>query len=215
MIKVLNLYSGLGGNRKFWGNVDVTAVEMNYSIANKYKELFPDDNVIVGDAHQYLLEHFKEFDFIWSSPPCQSHSHLKRLLLQSNRYKNGRYEYLDMKLWQEIILLKHFAPTKTKWVIENVRSYYKPLIPPSAIIGRHAFWSNFPIKSKYYKAKSPVIARMKGSDSHYGFVLRKGDVKDVRRKTVLRNLVNPEIAKYIFNEAIGYTEPVQDGLFAK
>ena len=29
MIKVLNLYSGLGGNRRLWDNCEVTAVELD------------------------------------------------------------------------------------------------------------------------------------------------------------------------------------------
>jgi DNA (cytosine-5)-methyltransferase 1 len=64
-MKILNLYSGIGGNRKFWGNEhEITAVEFDESIAKIYKDLYPEDNVIIGDAHQYLLENFKNFDFI-------------------------------------------------------------------------------------------------------------------------------------------------------
>jgi hypothetical protein len=36
-LKVLNLYCGIGGNRKLWQNVDVTAVEYNEEIASIYK----------------------------------------------------------------------------------------------------------------------------------------------------------------------------------
>ena len=62
-MKVLNSYAGIGGNRKFWGGVEVTAVEINPKIAKIYQNFFPDDIVVVGDAHQYLLNHFQEFDF--------------------------------------------------------------------------------------------------------------------------------------------------------
>jgi len=73
-MKILNLYAGIGGNRKLWHhNHQVTAVEFNSDIAKIYQDLFPNDTVVVGDAHQYLLDHYKEFDFVWSSPPCQSH----------------------------------------------------------------------------------------------------------------------------------------------
>jgi DNA (cytosine-5)-methyltransferase 1 len=73
-MKILNLYSGIGGNRKLWGNEhEITSVEYNESIANIYKDLYPNDKVIVADAHEYLQEHFKEFDFIWTSPPCPTH----------------------------------------------------------------------------------------------------------------------------------------------
>src|SRR5680860_1285631 len=71
---VLNLYAGIGGNRKLWTDCDVTAVEWDEETAKVYQDYFPNDKVIVGDAHQYLLDHYKEFDFIWSSPPCPTHS---------------------------------------------------------------------------------------------------------------------------------------------
>ena len=38
MKKVLNLFAGIGGNRKHWKDVEVTAIEYNEEIANVYKE---------------------------------------------------------------------------------------------------------------------------------------------------------------------------------
>jgi DNA (cytosine-5)-methyltransferase 1 len=77
-VKILNLYAGIGGNRKLWGDeYDITSVEIDPGIAAVYADLYPNDTVIVGDAHQYLLDHFQEFDFIWSSPPCPSHSRIR------------------------------------------------------------------------------------------------------------------------------------------
>ena len=65
-MKILNLYAGIGGNRKLWGDEhEVTAIEINPEIAGIYKYNFPNDNVIVTDSHQYLLQHYTEFDFIW------------------------------------------------------------------------------------------------------------------------------------------------------
>lgn len=136
-LQVLNLYSGLGGNRKNWEGVKVTAVEMEPDIADVYRTLFPNDAVIVGDAHQYLLDHSDEFDFVWTSPPCQTHSRM----MKATRHKKKRYT--DMSLYQEILFLQHFF--KGKWVVENVKPYYDPLVRPSAILGRHYFWSNFRI----------------------------------------------------------------------
>ena len=67
--KILNLYACLGGNRAKWDEVaenlglelEVTAVELDKELARMYQERFPNDIVIVADAHQYLLDHFKEF----------------------------------------------------------------------------------------------------------------------------------------------------------
>ncbi len=70
-MKILNLYAGIGGNRKLWGNEhDITAVEIGPNIANIYSEFYPNDTVIVGDAHEFLRANFRDFDFIWASPPC-------------------------------------------------------------------------------------------------------------------------------------------------
>src|SRR3972149_8647502 len=124
-IKILNLYAGIGGNRKLWGgNIMVTAVEINSKIAEIYKDFFPQDQVIVTDAHQYLLEHFKEFDFIWSSPPCPSHSKI-RIYSAVARGQNKPI-FPDMKLYEEIIFLQSFF--EGKWCVENVISFYDPLI---------------------------------------------------------------------------------------
>lgn len=77
-MKILNLYACLGGNRYKWDEVcdglEITAVELDPELAGLYQERFPKDKVIVADAHQYLLDHYKEFDFIWTSPECPTHS---------------------------------------------------------------------------------------------------------------------------------------------
>jgi site-specific DNA-cytosine methylase len=74
--------AGIGGNRKLWdGDIEITAVEIDPKIAKIYQDFFPNDKVIVSDAHQYLLEHFKEYDFIWSSPPCPTHSRMRFLIV--------------------------------------------------------------------------------------------------------------------------------------
>lgn len=143
-MRVLNLYAGLGGNRKLWTDVEVTAVENEPKIAAVYKRLYPNDTVIVGDAHQYLLEHHEEFDFIWSSPPCQTHSRMAK----ATRHKLRRYS--DMSLYQEILFLEHFF--KGHYVVENVVPYYKPLVPGKKI-GRHLYWSNFDVGN--YEEKTP------------------------------------------------------------
>jgi len=141
--KVLNLYACLGGNRYKWTDCEVTAVELDPEAARLYQERFPNDKVIIADAHQYLLDHFKEFDFIWSSPPCPSHSRA-RYWNSSNYDTTTEAIYPDMKLYQEILFLQHYYKTG-KWVVENVKPYYEPLIKPTAILGRHYFWSNFDI----------------------------------------------------------------------
>ena len=143
-MKILNLYAGIGGNRKLLGDEhEVTAIENDKSIAKIYQDFFPNDKVHVEDAHKYLLEHYKEFDFIWSSPPCPSHS---RARFWGSFGENKTKIYPDMNLYQEVLFLTHYCKS-IKWVVENVKPYYEPLIEPQES-GRHCFWSNFHITNK-------------------------------------------------------------------
>lgn len=145
--KILNLYACLGGNRAKWDEVlkdanldyEITAVELDHELARMYKERFPNDTVIVADAHQYLLDHYKKFDFIWTSPPCPSHSRA-RYWNSSNYDTTTEAIYPDMKLYEEILFLQHYF--KGKYVVENVIPYYEPLIQAKKR-GRHLYWTNF------------------------------------------------------------------------
>ena len=138
-MKVLNLYACLGGNRLLWDDCEVTAVEIDPELARMYQERFPNDTVIVADAHQYLLDHYQDFDFIWSSPPCPTHS---RARFWGSKGGMCEPKYPDIKLYEEIIFLRNWF--EGKWIIENVIPYYEPLIEATKI-GRHLFWSNFVI----------------------------------------------------------------------
>ena len=43
-MRILNLYAGIGGNRKLWGDEhEVTAVEYDSEIAGIYQDFFPND----------------------------------------------------------------------------------------------------------------------------------------------------------------------------
>ena len=194
MIKVLNLYAGIGGNRKLWENVEVTAIENDKTIAAIYKDFFPEDKVIVTDAHEYLLNHFEEYDFIWSSPPCPTHSRMNNL---TNVDDNKRIKYPDMILYQEILILKHFF--KGKFVVENVISYYNPLIIPQKS-GNHYYWSNFIITNK---KKVDRKIRREGIEKpkKWGFDLSKYNLNKRYSKKLLNNLVHPDLGLHIFNMA--------------
>ena len=186
-MEILNLYCGIGGNRKLWTDCNVTAVELDENIASKYAELYPNDKVIVGDAHEYLLDHYKAFDFIWTSPPCQTHS-------RTNYFTNAirkRSRYPDMSLWQEIIFLNQFC--KGLYCVENVIGYYEPMIKPIEI-GRHYLWANFAIP-KIELPKNDVGTMMK---QYVGTGKHAHD-----KKLEDRNAVNSELGLHILNCAVG------------
>src|SRR3990167_2960085 len=195
-IKILNLYAGIGGNRKLWGDLKITAIEYNQDIANIYKDYFPEDELIVTDAHKYLEKNFDRFDFIWSSPPCPTHSLLRKGLSIA---AGAKPKYPDMKLYEEILFLQGYF--KFKWVVENVRSWYDPLIIPQER-GRHYYWTNFDIpESDIFNVKevgSPEEPNYSESSNKYGFNLDKYKISPKYPKDqILRNMVHPEAGKYI------------------
>lgn len=210
-MKILNLYAGIGGNRKLWGDEhDITAVELDPKIVAVYQDLFPNDTVIEGDAHQYLLDHYQEFDFIWSSPPCQTHSRARYGLGFHGNKVDGVYP--DMRLYQEIIFLKHHS--KGQWCVENVQSYYQPLIMPFAL-GRHWYWANFPIThisiepsgitSSTTSAGNKVIrATTQELEKKLGYDL--SPYKIANKRLLLRNCVEPETGAHILEHALN---PIQ------
>lgn len=208
--KVLNLYACLGGNRLLWQNCCVTAVEWDEELAKLYQDRFPNDTVIVSDAHKYLLDHYSEFDFIWSSPPCPSHS-------------RGRFArrnttipiYPDLKLYEEILFLENYF--EGKYCVENVIPYYEPLISAKKI-GRHLYWTNFRLpndlgerKHSIMESKDEIKKWCKFHD--YDFTKYKGNQ---RIDKIARNLVDYEAGKTIFEIATGLIQTpkkIQTSLF--
>ena len=196
-MKILNLYAWIWWNRKLrWNNHQITAIEFNQDIANIYKDHYPDDNVIIWDAHQYLLDHYSEFDFIRSSPPCQSHSSFRQNICVRFRWTPAIYP--DMKLYQEIIFLQNNF--KGKRVIENVKPYYDPLIKPSQILQRHLFRSNFNIPNKIFEKDNIRTAQIPDLQKKYWYDLSKYKLSNKRQ--VLRNCVEPDLWLYILNNLI-------------
>lgn len=200
-MKILNLYACLGGNRYKWNEVkediEVTAVELDPEAARLYQERFPNDIVIIADAHQYLLDHYKEFDFIWSSPPCPSHSRARFA-----RRNTTNAIYPDLKLYEEILFLENYF--EGKYCVENVIPYYEPLIPAQKR-GRHLYWTNFKLPINLNERKSSI---MEGKNEvnqwcefhDYDFIKYKGEQ---RLDKMARNLVDYEAGKTIFETALG------------
>lgn len=199
MTKVLNLYACLGGNRYKWTDCDVTAVELDPELARLYQERFPNDKVIIADAHQYLLDHFKEFDFIWSSPPCPSHSKVR--ISQKNR-ETFKFIYPDMKLYEEVIFLDNFF--EGKYCVENVNPYYEPLIPAKKR-GRHLYWTNFNLPNDLKERKldgtlTNMVDEIGTLSKFHNYDFRKYKGEQSTTK-IARNLVDYEAGLTIYNIA--------------
>lgn len=112
-------------------------------------------------------------------------------------------KYPDMKLYEEIILLDNFF--EGKYVVENVISYYNPLIPPKKR-NRHYYWTNFNLPNDLNERKAPSMTRTKDELNEwikfydYDFNKYKGS-KD--KRTIARNLIDYEAGKTILDTAVG------------
>ncbi len=204
-LKVLNLYAGIGGNRQLWDDVEVTAVEWDEDTAKIYRDHFPDDDVVVADAHEYLREHiFDGWDYIWSSPPCPTHS-------RTNHFTQVQHEsaqYPDMQLYEEILLLDHLhEQLGYDYTVENVVSYYDPLIEPQEVAD-HYFWTTVSIPEFETESRN-ILSAADGRDSHFdfereqrrlGFELDEYDIPKSRKEKTLRNCVNPDLGRHILNQ---------------
>ena len=205
-MKILNLYACLGGNRYKWNEVkediEVTAVELDPEAARLYQERFPNDKVIVADAHQFLLDlknngELDSYSFVWSSPPCPTHSKARFA-----RRNTTEAKYPDLKLYEEIIFLDKWF--KGKYVVENVIPYYEPLIPAQKR-NRHLYWTNFNLpnvlserENNFMEGKDEVTHWCKFHD--YNFRKYKGEQ---RTDKIARNLVDYESGKTILETALG------------
>lgn len=195
-MKILNLYAGIGGNRKLWGDDhEITAVEIDPKIAAIYSDFYPNDKVIVDDAHAYLEDHFMEYDFIWSSPPCQSHSQIRQVI--SVNHRGVKPIYADMKLYQEILFLMYNF--KGKWIVENVRPYYTPLIKPTTRLHRHLVWSNFEIPHAEFRKYNMRNMGIGALSDVAGVNLNSYKLADKRQ--TLRNAVLPELGLHVLQHA--------------
>lgn len=207
-MKVLNLYAGIGGNAAKWSDDwEVVAVESHPDVAAQYQHNFPKHTVIVADAHEYLLEHHAEFDLIWSSPPCPTHSRMQKGTRHTSR------KYPDMSLYQEVIFLQHFFAGH--WVVENVKPYYDPLIEPNITIGRHVFWTNLnpqPMKNPpkfLHDGKTAIMSGNKeGREAMLDWLGLPPMLKNVYFEgsncagKVIRNCVHPDIGLHLVDELV-------------
>lgn len=209
IMKVLITFAGLGGTNLLWPkDLDITAIEINPEIARIYKDKNPTHNVIVTDAYAYLQEHFHKFDFIWASPPCPTHSRFRK---QVNVPRGqSKPVYPDLRLYEVILFLKHYYTGP--WCVENVVSYYDPLIEPVKI-SKHYLWANFEIPIKDFPRNGCISGvgnteKVKSENagiSLEGYKLSPALTK--RKDQLLNNFMNSDLGRYIFDCAFPKKEP--------
>lgn len=203
-IKLLHLYAGLGGTTELLNEelFEITHVELNEQIAEVLQNRKPNQKVIIADAHQYLLDHYKSFDMVISGIPCQTHSKMNK----ATRHNMVRYP--DGRLFEEIIFLRTYF--KGAWFVENVVPYYEPYGNPKRL-GRHLFWSNFEIPEMLDVPKSPkgmmnlaAVGQKKEMMDWLGIHYDKNIYYGNNHCPVqiLRNCVHPKLGKHVIDSAV-------------
>lgn len=209
-MKILILCAGIGGESEKWCDKtnEITHVELDPKIAKVISDRKPNRTVIVGDAYKYLLDHYTEYNngFVWISPTCQANSRMIR------GGKNRKPRFPDLKLYEVKIFFDYNF--KGKYCIENVKPYYKPVIEPTAKLGRHFFWANFNIDESF-ELKQPKgfikMGTVAGSEKlkewlgiyYDGNIYYNGNHDPCQ---VLRNCVHPDLGNHIYKslEDSGY-----------
>lgn len=153
--------------------------------------------------HTHLEENFDQYDFIWASPPCPTHSKMRKNFAVP---QGSKPVYPDMKLWQEILFLKGYF--QGQFVVENVKPWYDQEVDWNMIkpqeSGRHYFWSNFAIPKldvggDGIKRQDTTVEEL---EEKYGFDTSGYDLKTRQRRKILNNCVHPKIGEKIL-EACG------------
>jgi DNA (cytosine-5)-methyltransferase 1 len=225
-MKILNLYAGLGGNRKNWGSHEVTAVEYNPQIAAVYQEQYPDDKILVKDVVTWIRKcDLSQYDFIWASPPCTTHScatsfHLRYVpdltqiygLIIHLEYKIGTAGYKNKKP-QALYCIENVQP------FYGLKKWFGPGLLPTVKLDRHYFWSNFPIPEPIEElTNSRLSLDYLNTNKHQRSLLMRGQVEDMakyhgfnltlldgykgRKDKVVRNMMHHTIADYILSCAV-------------
>jgi DNA (cytosine-5)-methyltransferase 1 len=199
-MKILVGCAGIGGESELWDDINnnITHVELNPKIGRVISDRKPNRTIIIGDAYEYLLNNYQEYDFIWFSPPCQANSRM----IRSGRNRKPRLP--DLKLYEIKIFLDYNF--YGNYVIENVVPYYEPPIKPTVKIGRHLFWANFEISP--FDLKQPEnfinLGTVAGSQKLKDWlgIQYKGNIYydgNHDPSQVLRNCVHPKMGLHVFN----------------
>jgi len=207
-VRVLDLYAGLGGTDKGIRKVaaekniklDYYAIEIDPAVCQAHKKNHLESNVICADVKDWL-DKVTDFDFVWASPPCQTHS--------INNYSNKAIGYktkpVDWSLWHVIDILQR-AET-IPFVVENVKIWYNEPFKHNFKLDRHYFWTNLQlVPFDYHKKPAKEWCHISVKDWQEYHQLEPATTGDKRQQ--LRNCVHWSIAAGIFEQFLEPRSPI-------
>jgi len=203
MLKILDLFCGIGGvARGFHDYLQehrikylYVAIDIDKHVLKAHKALNPLSNVILRDAYSFSIDELRRYDFVWASPPCETHS-------IAGIWTRKEKKSPDFRLYK-LILTLHDA--NIPFVVENVKPYYNPPIKPTSKANRHRLWSNLSI--------SPVNLRLTPFERVKNSTRTLCEYHDLpeeiakiipskKRRDALRDMVHHEIAYEIAKQVI-------------
>lgn len=208
--KILNLYSGIGGTiHKLNDYSNITNVDNNKIVLEINKRLHPGSTNILCDAKEYLIKNYRNFDIILASPPCQPNTRLNYTLNSQNIVRLP-----DLSIYEIVLFLEQFH--KGLYMVENVISYFEPLIKPQ-ILDRHFVWSNVKFKNIDMPNKFNLSSsNIKYLENSLGINLGKTKGLGKRKDQILRNCIHPGLGVQIIeqlNQAFDNRNFIQNKLF--
>ena len=176
---------------------DITMNDIN-TIFNNTNEGVNYRNKIETVARKFQENYLDENNENKFNNKMQFKKKIKSLKKNKDNYKKN---YADMKLYQEILFLKHYF--NGKYVVENVIPYYEPLISAKKR-GRHLYWTNFNLPNKIGRNNVDNFSKtdIESLSNYHDYNFRKYKGKQSIGK-VGRNLVDYEAGKTIFETALG------------
>lgn len=207
-MRILDLYAGLGGTAKGIQSVlekkgvdyEYFAIEIDPNVCAAHKINNPRSTVICADVKDWL-DKITDFDFVWASPPCQTHS----ILNFSNKATGKKTNLVDWSLWH---VIDHLQRTENvSYVVENVLIWYNEPFKHNFNLDRHYFWTNLSLLSFEYQKRT----------KDWGYLSVKGwkEYHQVEhaitgnKRQQLRNCLHWSIAAGIFEQ---FLEPKQKQL---
>jgi len=207
MIRILDLFCGVGGVARGFQNFlldngiefEYYAIDIDKRVLKAHKLLNPYSKTICRDAWSIDDKEFKEFDLIWASPPCETHSKSRFLNINAKPTKP------DMRLYN---LIERLWSLNMPFIVENVEPYYRPPIKPIVKVGRHVLWSNLCIKpfklnlQNFMDVKDDIHKLIKYHEIPFELSIKLLKILKKKTRDALRDMVHWRIAYNIAKQVI-------------
>jgi len=172
---------------------EYVAVDNDRKVLQVHSLLNPHSKTVLEDAWLISDDRLLQYDFVWASPPCESHSVLC--------WKRKDKPKPDMRLWW---LIRRLRKLKVPFIVENVRPYYGTILKPTAKAGRHLLWSNLSLKSVQLNSNVTFYDIHNRRDALVEYHGLPGWVARVATRDMLRDMMHPQLSYKLAKQVIPF-----------